>query len=565
LRIARGAVNKDMGLAMHRAARWLARLFVVRHRTWLALALALASIGCAASLLSAIAASRAAAADSREALRASAVQLASTLRLAIQHEDDLVVSASGFLANDPTASSAQFRAWAQAVDAFGRYPELLGIAHSAPVAPSELPALLARLEKAAAGTLPALRGPAPSYCLSQSVAYRRGMGSMFAAGRNVCRLSPEAWAAGLDALDTGQPAYAPWVPADRSLGPLLVVFAPLYDGTQSLAAAGRRRGFTRWVAIVVRPRVLLARALRGYAGTAVRFSYRRAGASVAISAGSAPSGAGTDSVALGNGWTVRTRAAIRGVDLLSNEGGALAIIGVGGALSLLVAALVFVLGTGRSRALRLVELRTTELRRLALHDPLTGLPNRALLTDRIRQMLARSVREGRAGAVAYLDIDDFKNINDTFGHAAGDRLLTAVAGRVSAGVRSADTVCRIGGDEFVVLVEAAQGDESPDVVARRLLELIGAPFDIGVGFPVHVTASVGVALAKHMNASELLRCADVALYEAKSAGKNGYAIFDPQNVAPPEIELVDPERTGRAGSSAGQAASPSSSNIASSR
>ena len=114
------------------------------------------------------------------------------------------------------------------------------------------------------------------------------------------------------------------------------------------------------------------------------------------------------------------------------------------ALSLLLGVLIYVLGTSRSRALVLVDERTQELHHLALHDPLTDLPNRALILDRIDQMLARSRREYTPVAVFFLDLDNFKDVNDTLGHAAGDQLLAAVAARLTSAIRQEDTVGRLG-------------------------------------------------------------------------------------------------------------------------
>jgi predicted signal transduction protein with EAL and GGDEF domain len=126
-----------------------------------------------------------------------------------------------------------------------------------------------------------------------------------------------------------------------------------------------------------------------------------------------------------NGWTVRTSAGVPATGLFAHGWPAALVVG-GILVSLLLSSLVFVLGTGRARARRLVGLRTSELRHLALHDPLTGLANRALITDRVEQLLARGRRTGVPGAVLFVDIDEFKNINDTLGHAAGDQLLQAV-------------------------------------------------------------------------------------------------------------------------------------------
>src|SRR5581483_164724 len=130
----------------------------------------------------------------------------------------------------------------------------------------------------------------------------------------------------------------------------------------------------------------------------------------------------------------------------------------------------------------------------AIHDPLTGLPNRVLFMDRLNMALTRAARHGGRVAVSFLDLDRFKLVNDGLGHAAGDDLLQAVAVRLGAAVRSQDTVARFGGDEFTVLCEDLASEDEAIMVARRILEELQRPFALD-GSPVFVTASVGVAVA----------------------------------------------------------------------
>jgi diguanylate cyclase (GGDEF)-like protein len=140
--------------------------------------------------------------------------------------------------------------------------------------------------------------------------------------------------------------------------------------------------------------------------------------------------------------------------------------------------------------------------------------------DRIGQLLARARRSGSDGAALYVDLDEFKNVNDTLGHAAGDRLLVAAATRLKSTLRESDTIGRMGGDEFVVLIDGG-ALSGPDIVAERMLAAMRLPFDLGDGTnPVIVTTSVGIATGDRESAGELLRDADVALYQAKAAGKN---------------------------------------------
>jgi diguanylate cyclase (GGDEF)-like protein len=185
------------------------------------------------------------------------------------------------------------------------------------------------------------------------------------------------------------------------------------------------------------------------------------------------------------------------------------------------------LSSGRARALRTVQERTQQLRHQALHDGLTGLPNRQLLLKHAGYLLERARREHTQVAAMYIDIDGFKGVNDTFGHPAGDQLLCAVATRINETLRSTDTIGRIGGDEFVVLIEGGQPSGDPQQLAERLLDALRGPFELGGpdGMLLLITASIGVAIGDRTDAEELLRDADIALYRAKTSGKNRYVVF----------------------------------------
>jgi diguanylate cyclase (GGDEF)-like protein/PAS domain S-box-containing protein len=169
-----------------------------------------------------------------------------------------------------------------------------------------------------------------------------------------------------------------------------------------------------------------------------------------------------------------------------------------------------------------------QLRELAFHDPLTRLANRNLFRDRVEHALALARRARRHVAVMFLDLDDFKNINDTLGHDAGDRLLQAVAQRLVGTMRTTDTVARLAGDEFAVLLEGIDSREDVERPAAIVVEALGAPYPLGGG-EVEVCTSVGVALSTPESlADELLSNADIAMYCAKAAGKDRYVVFEPQ-------------------------------------
>ena len=172
--------------------------------------------------------------------------------------------------------------------------------------------------------------------------------------------------------------------------------------------------------------------------------------------------------------------------------------------------------------------RENELAFMATHDVLTRLPNRTLIRDRIEQMFARSTRSHRPVAALFIDLDNFKSINDTLGHAAGDELLCAVVARLQGVVRHADALGRLGGDEFVVISEELSLTAAPELVAERLLDALKYPFKLGSDEQtrVTVTATIGIASGTRRSAEDLLRDADIAMYTAKRDGGNRFTVFD---------------------------------------
>jgi diguanylate cyclase (GGDEF)-like protein len=162
----------------------------------------------------------------------------------------------------------------------------------------------------------------------------------------------------------------------------------------------------------------------------------------------------------------------------------------------------------------------------ALHDPLTGLANRSLFLDRLQHALASTGRHRAPLATIVLDLDGFKEINDSYGHAVGDELLCAVANRLTETVRSIDTVARLGGDEFAIVIEDIQEDEK-EIVIERIKRAIAAPFLIQ-GQPRQVGGSIGIALSRGNvdGPNDMLRRADMAMYAAKREGRTGHAVFE---------------------------------------
>ncbi|MBV8659481.1 MAG: EAL domain-containing protein, partial [Burkholderiales bacterium] len=174
--------------------------------------------------------------------------------------------------------------------------------------------------------------------------------------------------------------------------------------------------------------------------------------------------------------------------------------------------------------------RAAEVDRAAHYDPLTGLPNRRLLSDRLSQAILRSVRTGKSSAICVLDLDGFRRVNDQYGHSVGDSLLIAVADNIKSVLRAEDTLARLSGDEFAFILCEIATPEECTIALDRVLQVINQIFDFD-GARIQVTASIGVSLFPddNVDADTLLRHADQAMYMAKDAGQNRYQLFDPEN------------------------------------
>lgn len=195
----------------------------------------------------------------------------------------------------------------------------------------------------------------------------------------------------------------------------------------------------------------------------------------------------------------------------------------------------------RQRAHEELTVHEKELVFLATHDALTGLPNRRLIVDRIEETLKRARLKREPVAALFVDLDNFKAINDSFGHGAGDELLCAVAARLDGFIRETDALGRLGGDEFVIIATGLSLAAGPELIAERLLEAFKEPFrlDGAEGTQVFAKASIGIATNVQTSPEELLRDADIAMYRAKRGGKNRYFVFAPgmQDEAQSRLEI----------------------------
>ena len=255
--------------------------------------------------------------------------------------------------------------------------------------------------------------------------------------------------------------------------------------------------------------------------------YRTADATEQRSPGSAaPLTAKEYMVVAGHSWTLSLATQSEFEDRFGRS--AATVIGAAGAgLSLSLALLVWFMVTGRERALRLAAQMTEELRHMAQHDSLTHLPNRALFSDRLNQELARARRNDGRCALMFLDLDDFKQVNDNFGHIVGDHMLLEFAQRLQACVRAADTVGRMGGDEFVVLMPELKESSAALALAEKIRTALHAPFLVD-GHALTTSCSLGIAIYPENGLDEitLTKSADDAMYRAKESGGDRVHVSD---------------------------------------
>ena len=336
--------------------------------------------------------------------------------------------------------------------------------------------------------------------------------------------SPAGTAPGSADIDTLQSL-------DHAFGSTVVILAPLYGGPTPATAAGRAAALAGWVGGIFDTSKILSGAVGAGHGLDVTLSGVDPGSGrQAIGSLDTTNSAGgfvdTFPTTAGARWFVTVRQSPGSGTATGNTQGLL----VGGSIALATLILFFVLRAlvvSRRRALDESAEHTGELHHMALHDVLTGLPNRSLVLDRADQMLVRSRRTQLPTAALMLGIDGFKEFNDVHGHHTGDDMLRAIADRLRSVLREADTIGRVLGDEFIVLTDGASLAAGPELVAERLLEVVREPFYLGEGHlePYTVTASVGVALGPRVDAEHLLQDSESALSQAKESGRDRFAVF----------------------------------------
>src|SRR5579875_47142 len=496
----------------------------------------------------------------KSSFSAEARAVASALGTSLQNDKNVVSFEAALVSSEPGLTNEQFESVFDSVDFALRYPGGLGFGYTARVPASELTAFSAFLDADPPGTplpRPYVVRPAgnrPQYCLA-----RFGIPSAlqgYPITTDLCAptlpgLGRSPAPAVLDkAATTGKPVAF----ALRSIVTLLehrggsdnplvhfldspklrdvfVLFAPVYQGGRVPSTPkARMQRLLGWASGTFSGAVALQAALGEREGLGALVALAGPGKRAVTVTTMGPLRGGslfrvTEAVPPDPQWRVE----VTRLDATSATAQGVAVAVMGSLLSLLVFWFLVHLARRHERALALVEERTEQLHHQSLHDALTGLPNRELLVDRAERMLQRARQGQRAVGALWVDLDNFKGIN-ALGHEAGDSVLRAVGTRLKEALREGDSVGRIGGDEFMVLVESDSLDIGPELVADRVRSLLAEPFEVRTPDPVEVTltASIGVAVGARETAAELFGDAEIAVHEAKSAGKNQAVVFCPE-------------------------------------
>jgi diguanylate cyclase (GGDEF)-like protein len=514
----------------------------------MALACAILAVGVMASLGGALLWRSSVKAHDRQQFQTSSTDVNETVETLLRRDADFVTTLRGVLTMQPHLSATRFDQWFSQLQ--GRQREMSGLGTTVveAVPAAELVAFQARRASDPAfrvfvggSVVPFAPDGRARYCLLSAG------GTVTPYTREVGRLVQGDWcnpASPIGGFQDGGILQAHLLQRVTDSGQFLVYPVTIQGvSTLFIEAAFYRRGaglrnvvqrrtaLAGWVGSSFGMTALIHEAIGDHHGLSVALYHSNPGQSeqlIARVGAATPAGAFTHeaTMQIDGTWRAVVRGSEAGSWLSANLQGLLILI-AGVIVSLLLFALVLVLTRSREHALGMVKEKTGELRHQSLHDALTGLPNRVLALDRAEQMLARARRQQIPVAALYIDIDGFKHVNDTFGHAAGDELLRTVATRLEGVVREGDTAARLSGDEFVVLVEGSALDAGPELVAERLLEVLRQPYEMDGqnARPLSLTASIGIALGERASAAELLSDADIALYEAKAAGKNYYMLF----------------------------------------
>jgi diguanylate cyclase (GGDEF)-like protein len=498
------------------------------HRRWFFVAAAVFMVGLLGSFVGARAVATTDAEQRHAELIKTSDEIASTLQLELSRQADLVTSAQALLQLNPSLTNTQFAEWAQTAGSLKSHPGLEELGFEAVIPAAELPAFLSKISADPPIPIPAGTslhvvppGERPFYCL-EMLLIAKVDAPIEPAGYDRCATFPSIAAA----ITYGEHTryFIPYTVGGTKL--LVTTQEVFMAGTSPTTIDEKVAACSGFVGVAIAPKVLLDSVLGGHPGTAATLIYRGGGGTSTFESGPTAKGASSVEARLQGGWSVRAYGPSSRATIVGDTHATLFLL-AGGLMSLMLAVLIYVLGSQRWRAMQLVAEKTAEIKHQATHDALTGLPNRMLLMDRLDRIVARIEREGGSGAVLFLDLDGFKIVNDSFGHAVGDNVLEAVGARLNDRLRTVDTVSRIGGDEFIILIDGDVTDAGASATAERILELMRESFSIdGLEGPLNVTASIGIAMITRGGYRDLLRFADIALYEAKQSGRDRYAVYD---------------------------------------
>jgi diguanylate cyclase (GGDEF)-like protein len=379
------------------------------------------------------------------------------------------------------------------------------------------------------------RGRRPVYCLTRAIVGSAVAASTYPGLLDYCApVLPGIGRSPYPALvstatDTGTFIVAP-LPATGTRSLAAIGAAVYRRGASTATLSARRAAVTGIIGTTFDSATTIGSVLTDHRSVTLALYHRNVGGPLQLigRAGADPakrSPAYFSARDLGEGWLLEASGTAEKFGSPDAKG----IVALG--LGLLVTILLFLLHRAMSRsrqhAWSLVGERTGELEHRELHDSLTELPNRTLVVDRAEQILRRARRLDVPVTALFVDIDDFKQINDRYGHEVGDEVLRHVAARLKTTMRENDTVGRLGGDEFVMLIDSVGLYPAPELVAERILNVLRQPIRLREEHaPVSITASIGIATGRPASAEDLMQDADLALRKAKAIGQNGYVKFE---------------------------------------
>jgi diguanylate cyclase (GGDEF)-like protein len=477
----------------------------------------------------------------RQAFDSQATDLSGTLKSKLNTTTGLTRVLRAIATMEPSAGQTRLLQWYQELQRDAPLQPGVVAVLIQPVPASGLPAFRRQLEADPAsrarlgGSFQVVpSGKRPVYCLTRAIVGTAGATSLFPPLLDYCApvipgIGPSPYGPLIRTLtDTG--TFIVMNPSASAS--LTAIGAAVYRRGASIATVpARRAALSGLIATTFDSVGLIKSVLVGRRSLTLALYHKNNGGQLQLigRAGANPTGRSpgySKRVGLREGWLLEVTGTAERPIAADQHG--LLILGLGLLVTVLVLLLHRVLSRSRVRAWGLVGEKTGELEYRAVHDPLTGLPNRTLAMDRAGQILARARRLNAPVTALFMDLDGLKQVNDRFGHQAGDEVLRQVGARLTTVMRDTDAVGRIGGDEFVMLIDSAGLDVGPELVAERLLGVLRQPIELPApaASPASITASIGIATGLPASVEELLADAEVALYKAKAAGRDGYVLFE---------------------------------------